>query len=251
MQTQVRKRKPTTPRKMAAYKKKPKSITSKFAAKKKSREVKTIDAMFYGNYVDVYVPDALPYTILPVGTTPSIQNLATCIQGPGIANRIGNKIALKAIRVRGTLYGTGEGSGLTTPTYMRVLLVYDRQVNGAYPAVNTIFSDIDLSNAINPGDYQSSLNPQFYDRFIVLMDKFQVFGEALSTTLGPTEMRQYVIDEYVKLKGLETCFKTSSVGSPITDLASGALYLITIGSDINGDADWGLRIKTRLRYYDN
>lgn len=226
-----------------------KGITQKYAAKPKTREIKTVDLSFTANYQDAYVAES--FTGIVFNTNPLIQNLVTVRQGAGIPNRIGNKIALKSLRVRASVQ---VNANATSPNnqILRWLIVYDRQPNGAYPVVDNLLSDITVGNTIVAGDYQSSINPSFYDRFIVLCDKLLVGADIASTLItGPTEQKGYQIDEFIKLKGLETVFQASTTGSPIADINTGALYLVTWGNIQPRDEPLFMSSKMRLRFYDN
>jgi len=249
MNKQPTKRKYTSKKMVSTKRRKPKGITSKYAAKKK-REVKTVDGDFPQNYTRAYVSDT--QTGFTFNDVPCIQNIARVQQGAGIPNRIGNKIALKSLRIRGAIELTGNG-GTPPPQNARFMVVYDRQVNNAYPAVNNILSNVTTGNTITAGDYLSSINPAFYDRYIVLCDKLFILGSnALgSTDQGPTEMKQYVLDEFIKLKGLEVQYSTSTGGAPIADVTTGALYMIGFGDQSNGGEPYYMNMRTRLRFYDN
>ena len=229
-----------------------KGITSKYSAKKK-REIKTVDILFVDAYVRDYI--AQSFTKIPLNDTAVLQNLVTVQQGAGISNRIGNKIALKSLRFRAALFPTGNGAGQVIPYQTRWVIVYDRQPNGVYPLVSDIFGDITVANAIGPGDYLSSINPTNFDRFIVLCDKMISMGQVLtgsSAGQGQTTETSMGIDEFIKLKGLETMFKSSTAGSPIADITTGALYLYVQADGMpSGSEDWCLDCKMRLRFYDN
>lgn len=248
----AKKRTYTKTTKALPYKKratKSKGITSKYAAKKK-REIHTVDSVFPQLYVRVYVPDTL--TGVTFNDAPLIQNLARVQQGAGIPNRIGNKIALKSLRIRGNIQPTGTQGA--PQQQGRFMIVYDRQVNGAYPAVNNILSDITPSNVVAPGTYLSSINPNFYDRFIVLCDKLFIVGPITAgggELNGPTGAQGFVIDEFIKLKGLEVQYGSSTLNSPIADLNTGALYMITWGDITNGAESSYMDMTCRLRFYDN
>lgn len=249
MQTTKKRSYPKNKKALPYKKRQTKSITTKYQAKKK-REIKTLDSVFPQNYVRVYISDAQTgFTFNDAGC---IQNVVRTVQGAGIPNRIGNKIALKSLRIRGTLEVTGNG-GTPPPQNARFMVIYDRQVNATYPALNTILSDVTSGNAIVNGDFLSSINPSFYDRYIVLCDKLFILGAMPlnSTDQGPTELKQFVIDEFIKLKGLEVVFTDSTVGGPIADISTGALYMIGWGDQANGNEPYYMNIKTRLRFYDN
>jgi len=242
-QTQVKKRKYTP-------KKKYTGITQKFAAKPKTREIKTVDTIFPQVYTRIYVSDTL--SGITFNDAPCIQNLCRIQQGAGIPNRIGNKVALKSLRIRATLEQTGNDGGAPLQNG-RFMIVYDRQVNGTYPSINAILGDISVSNTVTAATYLSSINPNYFDRYIVLCDKIFIVGanQLAGADNGPTEMKQFVIDEFIKLKGLEVQYGSSTAGSPIADLNTGALYLIGFGDQTNGNEPYYMNATLRLRYYDN
>jgi hypothetical protein len=240
------KAKKTLPYKKRATKK---SITTKYAAKKK-REIKTLDLIFPPAYVRAYVSDTQSgITFNDVGC---IQNLARINQGAGIPNRIGNKVALKSLRIRCTVEETGIGG--TPPQSARFMIIYDRQANGVYPALDNVLAEIINNNTISPGNHLSSINPNFYDRYIVLCDKIFIIGGAqVGSTIstGPTEQKGFILDEFIKLKGLETQFGSNTAGAPIADLNTGALYVIGWGDQTNGAEPFFMSGTFRLRFYDN
>jgi len=251
MKTTKRKYTSKKPKTLPYKKRTPKGITSKYSAKKK-REIKTVDILFVDAYVKDYVPES--FTKVTLNDTALLQNLVTVNQGAGIPNRIGNKIALKSLRFRASIFPTGNGVNQSIPYQTRWMIIYDRQPNGIYPLVGDILGDITVNNSINVGDYISSINPTNFDRFIVLCDKMISIGQTLTGTLGlgQTTETSMGIDEFIKLKGLETMFKTSSIGSPISDITTGALYLFVQAEGMpSGSEDWCLDCKMRLRFYDN
>jgi len=152
---------------------------------------------------------------------------------------------------------TANSNNATSTNICRTILIYDRSPNGAgYPGVTTIFSDVLQSNTIQTGSVYSNLNPTFYDRFVVLMDKTYIMppvntGElGVLTFIGPTTHDNYKIDEYIKLKGLETVFKTTSNPSVIGNVTVGALYLVCLGDVADQQDVWCLAGQSRLRFMD-
>jgi len=251
MKTTKRKYTTKKPRTLPYKKRTPKGITSKYSAKKK-REIKTVDILFVDAYTRDYV--AQSFTKITLNDTAVLQNLVTVEQGAGIPNRIGNKIALKSLRFRAAIFPTGNGAGQVIPYQARWMIIYDRQPNGVYPLIGDILADITVSNTVTAGDYISSINPTNFDRFIVLCDKMISIGQTQTGTLGlgQTTETSMGIDEFIKLKGLETMFKSSTAGSPISDITTGALYLFVQAEGMpSGSEDWCLDCKMRLRFYDN
>jgi len=239
------------PKKMVSTKRRQtKGITSKYSAKKNKKEIKTLDGLFSDAYAKVYVSDT--QTAITFNDKGCIQNVVRAGQGAGISQRIGNKIALKSLRIRASLELTANG-GTPPPQSARMMVIYDRQPNGVYPALDTVLSDILQNNSMSVGNFLSSINPNFYDRYIVLCDKIFIIGAnpLNGTDNGPTEMKQFIIDEFIKLKGLEVQFKSSTDTGPIADLATGALYVIGWGDQTDGSEPYCMTAKTRLRFYDN
>ena len=55
-----------------------------------------------------------------------------------MANRIGNKVIVKSVHARILI---SAAPGAATQEVARVMLVYDRQPNGAFPAIGDILLD--------------------------------------------------------------------------------------------------------------
>lgn len=228
-----------------------KSITTKYSAKKK-REIKTLDLTITDTYPPTgeYVGDSMNGLVF--NTKPQmVQNVVRVTQGAGICQRIGNKIALKSLRVRFSLELTDKTGN--PPQGARFMVVYDRQPNGVHPATNVILANIVSSNTITNGNWLSSINPNFYDRFIVLCDKMFIIGGDVNgpVTTQPAEQKGFLIDEFIKLKGLETQFGSNTAGCPIADLNTGALYIVGFGDQDNNSETFYMSGQLRLRYYDN
>jgi len=180
-------------------------------------------------------------------------------QGSGSWNRVGRKIRMKSLRLRGVAgyrFEEQAVSGNIDASTMRMVVVYDHQPNGAtIPTFDTVFGLTDQTGAET-----SSVNaPVRYDnmsRFKVLKDKtFQAKPGVISTFGGTNDAveNQYPFDEYMDLKGLETVFSGQSNPMTIADLGTGALYVYFRATNSSADVtDWRV-IGTpfaRLRYFD-
>ena len=251
MKTTKRKYTPRKTKTLPYKKRQSKGITTKYSAKKKSREIKTVDLTITDNYgnAGVYVADTM--TTLMFNTSLSmVQNVVRVNQGAGISQRIGNKIALKSLRLRFGIELTGNTG--TPPQLARFMVIYDRQPNGTYPSAGVILSNATTAGTITNGTAYSSINPTLFDRFIVLMDKtFIIGGDVNGPTTATTEQKGFIIDEFIKLKGLETCFSGNTAGSPIADIQTGALYIVGLGDQTANTEAFFMAGMMRLRYYDN
>jgi len=246
------KRKYTPKKSKLPYKKRvTKGITTKYSAKKK-REIKTLDLTFTDTYPanGEYITDSMNGILF--NTKPQMtQNVVRVAQGAGVCNRIGNKIALKSLRIRCGLHLTDKTGN--EPQGARFMVIYDRQPNGVYPSTNVILANVTSSNTVTNGNWLSSINPNFYDRFIVLCDKMFIIGGDVGglVTTQPAEQKGFFIDEFIKLKGLETQFGSNTNGTPIADLNTGALYIVGFGNITNNAETFYMSGQMRLRFYDN
>jgi len=238
-------------------------------------EIKTLDYTFGGNgtvaWANAYTQDVqVAGNIFPplnIDTSNvAQQQIMNMMQGAGVSQRIGNKITGKSVKIKLTLYPTGQV--LLTPSYARLALVYDRQTNGAYVATNTIFTEYQNNNLINTNAYPflDNLDVNSMERYVVLMDKLFTLppsgpgGAATSTvtTVGPTGegCMPFIINEYIPLKNLEALFKANTnagggIASSVTNIVTGGLLLISMGSVAAATAPWCWSGTVRLRFHDN
>lgn len=223
---------------------------------RRQQEVKTLDTEFTGAYAAAYVVDTVPCQKLNLNSnTASIQSLNLVQQGAGISQRIGNKISMKSLRLRLQLASAGQNQ--TLPTYGRVMVLYDRQANGAYIAANNILGISNQNNTIGAGLWIDNLNPNYFDRFVVLMDKLMWLPPATSAGIssvdnqGPTDLCVYQIDEYIKLRNLESQYNGTQNPLLQANVNIGSLLILTYGSIAPGSDAWCLTGSARLRFMDN
>jgi len=213
-------------------------------------EVKAVDSGLIGTNVPA------------VGTVYAL-NLVQ--EGSSFYNRIGRRIAMKSIEVKG-YYSlvAGTAAAVVKPGLSRIMIVYDRQPNGSLPAVADILLDYDQSGNTST-TVESGLNLNNRDRFSVVLDQRKYLPQVTQSgtsnqlsstgTVWPTDGSfqnncGVMIQEYRKLKGMETHYKASSQPSVIGDIATGALLLVLIAGAAN-DSEWNINLDTRLRYWDD
>jgi len=181
------------------------------------------------------------------------QLLNGLVQGAAQSQRIGNKIAMKSVRIRGQILNLAT----TVATYARMIVYYDKQTNGA----NCANSDLLQSTTSVPGNSTSvfsELNLTNVERFTILRDycislPSVTYAAGVQTNLGidpgqnPSGGSILDVDMFIKLKGLQTLYKgaTSAVG----DISTGGLFLVLL--NYAGAAVWTFRHGVRLRYDDN
>lgn len=185
-----------------------------------------------------------------VTTTGLVTPLNLIQVGSTFCNRIGRRIEMVSLYMTGQLRLTG--SSTATHDYVRVLIVYDRQTNGATPAIATILANYDQTTAqtTNAG---SGLNPDQKERFVILADERRLIPPVTATGVySPTEGDQdiFCIKRFVKLRGVQTHYQGDSSPAVVGDISTGGLFLVTIGLFANTAQPANLNVNFRLRYKD-
>jgi len=136
----------------------------------------------------------------------------------------------------------------------RILVVYDRQPNQAFPNMADLIQSRDQTGATaNTG--VSPINLDQRDRFIMLRD-YQVYLPAVTNTAGvltnglgyQANGNPHEFSMFIKLKGLLTHYKSSSNPTTIGDISSGGLYVLCLC--FNDDNKWRCQFTGRLRFDD-
>jgi len=181
-------------------------------------------------------------------------------QGTGPNQRIGTVVELVEVIWDCYLYPT---FGIINPLsdVFKFALVYDRQPNGALPTYDEIFKGLDKNGTAieDPISYQNIDN---IDRFFVLRDMkwclTPVYDEGLGLGIFPnainvfnTKGRGNMISDKCSLLTLNAIF--TGTGSSITNITTGALYIVTDGYFGHIDAPetaWSYNYHTRVFYRD-
>lgn len=177
------------------------------------------------------------YATVPTFSEPAVQftgitELNDVQQGAAFFERIGSKIVIKSIHLGLTLNATTA----TTMGSARVMLLYDRQSNGASPA----FADLLRINTAGAAILTSGLNMQNKSRFLILRDQY--------FNLDPAQSLFHTLNWHVKGRW-ETEFKAS--GNTIGDIATGSLLLVVFSGVILGGGDIMMNDPVcRIRYWD-
>lgn len=202
-------------------------------------------------------------------TVPTFQLLNAVQQGAGFYNRIGKAIRMKSVEIKFQIYPTARAAN-SAGLYARVMLVYDRNANGAVAAwadLNMSWDQTGLTTASTVFDFRNPVNTE---RFVVLRDQLialpaTVSGGLQSTALPNINSNCTVADAgavsgsalsqhwYVKLKGLETMYSQNTNPQLIGGISTGALYLVVASNDGTASPNgfWQLFYGSRLRFYDN
>jgi len=165
-------------------------------------------------------------------------------QGTSVVTRIGQKIMVKSINLRVRLSGSPIGA---TPTILnsmtRVMLVMDNQPNGVLATPSDIIEDLTAGTGV--------IAPQqkiYISRFKILWDrKFNLINQ---TSAGQSNPNFTNYDEYYKKTRLQISYADSDNGD-ITDIITGALYIVAIGLNSVAANYSIIEWFCRIRFYDN
>lgn len=165
------------------------------------------------------------YSVPLTASFGSVLNISGCPQGVGNNERIGRQTILKSVLVNAKMVGA------TSATQYRALCVYDKQPNGALPA---------SSDILNVNNFNSPLNLNNSDRFVVLFDQI---SDNINYFNGSCSTKAY------KKFNLEQSF--IGTGSTISSIGTGSVLLLFAN---NADDTVGvattLNYMTRVRYTD-
>lgn len=173
-------------------------------------------------------------------TTGTVTLLNTVAQGASVNQRVGKKIALKSLQVRG--YSVANNAAIFNDVAW--IIVYDKRPTGALPNVTDI---LNLANA------QSMNNDANAGRFSIVkrIDRVLLGNPSLTGAVANaiTEATGCSEDTWIDLKGKETVYKAAATGA-IGDIEQGALYLLTVGNNAAGTAAAAGTLTFRLRFLD-
>lgn len=185
-----------------------------------------------------------------LSTTATITAVNLCAVGANEFNRVGRRIEMNYLKLN--LWITPDNSNSTAPDVLRFLVVYDRQTNGALPAMSDILTDQDNTGAAT-NNALSSPNVDNRFRFGILMDKKIYLPDCKLGVLEPGNTpnipNMFIINEFIKLKGAIAHYKTDNAN--IAAIATGGLYLVTqTYSTAVAGQNYTLFGSVRLNYHD-
>lgn len=184
-----------------------------------------------------------------VNTSGSFIVLNTPVPGTDYINRIGRKVTVTSVFVRGFMNleaAATPTTGIVSEAQMgRMIIFVDKQPNGATPATTDL-----LTNATA----QSQLNLNNRDRFFILCDKQWVFDPMIYNTTATqavaTVGRTIVPIKKYKKVSVETIYNAGTAGT-IADITTNAIHLFFIGTVAAGsDTDLNAFFSTRVRFID-
>lgn len=198
-------------------------------------EIKSLDVAQGATSITFPVNSAIAGTVL--------NDMAT---GDDIFTRTARTVNGKSIRIRGFFVPPAVVAGSVGDDYLRLVLVYDRQPNGAAATWATIF--VDQSAAATASLVTAGVNMNFKDRFKILRDYTLRVPSIVATDTGRNNpgtpiSSELCIDWYVPLKDLLTQYGTAAAGT----INTGTILLIGQSAAGNG---WEFDFSSRYRFAD-
>ena len=148
-------------------------------------------------------------------------------QGAGAWNRVGRKVNLRSLRIRGEIYHTQTTmsvSGITLGQVVRCVIVWDKQPSsGTIPGWQDIFGFTAQDGTEGTSMY-APIRYDNMDRFSILRDV--TYDPQPGAKSGNPDVVTYcnTIDEYIRLGGRECVFSGQSNPMTIADISTGAIY---------------------------
>jgi len=198
--------------------------------------------------------DILPASYNLTAAAASVTTLNLVVAGSTFNQRIGRKICLKSLYIRGHYtYTATPSTAASDPAYVRTVVVYDKQTNGAAPTWANVFTSYDqaLTTSSTALDH---VNLDFRDRFVILADETHLimpFGAAQQPAAFTPTASEMMINRYIPLKNMETQYKADSSPSVVGDIATGGLFLLQFSSATPANGTARFTGSLRLRFTDN
>lgn len=168
-------------------------------------------------------------TFTAISNTPTIVQLTNLSQGDGQSNRDGNQVKITRINWRYT-YSVNASAVFS---FLRVILVLDRQTNQAIYTAGNLLQDVTINDAIVSA---KNLDNKF--RFKVLYDKVH----SMSPTHRTCGNAKYN-------KNVEIKIRYDANAGDITDLTSNSLSILLVSNEVTNTPS--ITSFMRLRYVDN
>lgn len=175
-----------------------------------------------------YKEHNVQFTGNAVSSTMTIQNLNLIDQGTTDITRIGRQIKITRCNIR-SVFAINTSA---TMTYVRVIVLIDKQVNqAAFSAGDLLYDTSVFDNCV------SMINLDNKGRFKILADKI--------LSLSPSN----AVGRFIYNKNLNLPIVYDNTGNGIADLTSMSLYVCFVSSEATNTP--AVTMHARIRYVDN
>lgn len=175
-------------------------------------------------------------------STGSVRLLFTCAQGTSTQERIGRKLMLTSIQMKGLVQATNNVA--VEHTRNRLSIVYDSRPTGALPGISEIYESA-ASEALT--------NENGFDRFQIIRSwYFPILGN-LGAAANVNARSTKMMSHYIKLgkRGKSCAYGVDAAGvaGSIAGIKEGALYLVTTSNQAAGSGPQS-QLNYRVRFRD-
>lgn len=184
------------------------------------------------------------YTFTLFSTPPTPVLLNGCVAGSQNFNRIGRKIEMRSLQIRGIVQAaTAMTSG--ADQFVRMLVVYDKQSNGASPTWANVVQSQDITGTTS-SKATDMVNLDNRDRFIILRDKTFIIPYQSTTATQAVAGCPTVhhVDEFLKMN-METVFNAGTAGT-VGDITTGSLHVFFCNQISGGQVAFVGSFRTRF-----
>lgn len=192
---------------------------------------------------------------LAFNSTGSVIALNLIQVGSSMFNRIGRKIEMRSLRLTGSIDTLTVTRATVSPDLGKIMIVYDRQTNGALPAITDIVQDTDQTG-VNQTGPRSGINMNNRERFVKIVDIIMTLPQATATAgvltnVYPNDLSNpHRFDVFRQLRGLTTHYGADSNPAVIGDIRTGGLYIVAFAQQGAGTELYSSNWSVRLKYTD-
>lgn len=210
------------------------------------------------NAVALKSVDALSTGSVQSTTSPAV--LIVPLLGSAFFNRLSNRTRAVSLQLTGFISRTATNAAALAPGFMRILIYYDRQSNGANPSQADLLTDTIAAGTAAPVVPESGLNINNRDRFMVLRDRKVLLpgigingasptGLEIVTNINDVGKGSFNYQEFIKLKGLESLYNSTN-GGTVGDISAGAFGILVFNHDASGSPAWNFTLQCRFKFLD-
>lgn len=179
--------------------------------------------------------------------------------GSAFFNRLSNRTRGVSLQLTGLIIPTYSNAAAIAEDFIRIIIYYDRQPNGANPSIADIVTNTDATGAATTTNY-GFINMNNRDRFMILRDRrvatpqLAINGvsdtpSSLVTDLNVNGGKGFNYQEFIKLKGLESLYNSTN-GGTVGDISAGAFGILIFNNDASGSPGWGFKLNVRFKFLD-
>lgn len=177
------------------------------------------------------------FSAVSADTTGVVTLLNGSVPGTGATTRIGRKIRIRSLQYKFYTYGKSTANS----QLLRISFVWDRQCNGAAPAITDIYDQVSGANAP-----WGPINIDNSRRFRVIhTEDILLTGSGSGATTG-LDGAARSISGYRKMNHM-TIYNSGSAGT-VADIETGGLFAVIVGSAPTGTTAANVYGIVRVRY---